>query len=83
MYYHLRTNRLFPFIQKPWSTIVYSGNKYKEIRDNMSSLMTRISFLLKSYEKTAYSAYFDFENSSFDDILYNLGYFIMLCTGSF
>jgi len=82
-YYLMRFKTIFSCYQDPWSIIVHSRDENKKVFDNMASLSTRLVFICKAYEKTAYFTLLKVNNDTFDNLLYHLGYFIMLCTGAF
>ncbi len=82
-YYHIRANKIFKCCKEFWSISVYLQNKYPSINRSMGSLWKRFNFLLRAYEKVAYYALDLDHDDSHNNVLYHLGFYILLCTGAF
>jgi len=82
-YYQIRANKIFKCCKEYWSISVRLKDKYPSINRSMGSLWIRFNFLLRAYEKVAYYALDLGHDDSHNNVLYHLGFFILLCTGAF
>ena len=86
LYYLYRMKTIFQNYQLPWSIAVHSKNEKiqtSEIFNNLQSLSTRLDFICRAVDKINFYSLKNANNDTFDNALYHLGYFIMLCTGAF
>jgi hypothetical protein len=80
--YLARFNNQFQYFHEAFCIFIYLENEYPNVREKMSSLATRLTYILMTYDKIAYCAFQKVNNSSIDDILYYFGFFVVLCTGT-
>jgi hypothetical protein len=85
LYYLYRTRSLFPAGDLAWSTAVYGSKNgmLEKVFEQLNSLGHRISFLCRAEDRGCYFALKSPNNDTEANILYHLGYFVMLATGMF
>ena len=80
-----RFNKLFNKFHHAWAVAVYAHGKgiSEEVYDYLDNLSSRLHLTCKAYDKACFFALKSANNSTQDNELYHLAYYIMLITGVF
>ncbi len=84
-YYVYRFKKLFNKFQHAWTVAVYAHGKgiSEEVFDYLDNLSGRLHLTCRAYDKACFFALKSADNSTQDNELYHLAYYIMLVTGVF
>jgi hypothetical protein len=84
LYHVYRVHSLFRAYRPASAAATYGkGAINAAVRAQLGSLGTRLGFVCRAADRGAYAALRRADNDSEDEILYHLGYFVMLATGVF